>query len=127
MKPHQVQWGGSETVTTVEQLDALLDRLHSQALGELPMLVAINGPKGSLMIGLGHSESVLTFTLPDSDPPYLVSTNKSKDQTQIDFFMQGHHSRVMAKHLVSMDVARSAVRVFVEQGALSCDVRWSEV
>ena len=46
MEPHQIHWGGSETVTTVEQLDALLDRLQAQALDTRPMLVLIGGPAG---------------------------------------------------------------------------------
>jgi hypothetical protein len=124
MKPHRVN---GEVVTTVDQLDAALDRLHTQAFGESPIHVLIEGPAGTLTIGIGHSQSFLSFILPDSDPPYLVSTTKSKDETEIDFFMDGHHSPVMARNLVPLDIARDAVRVFVEHGALSCDVRWAEV
>ena len=127
MEPHQVEWGDSETVTTIERLDALLDRLHAQAAEASPMLVSIDGPAGNLTIGVGHPEGVLSFVLPDNNPPYLVSTNRSKDETEIDFYMDGHHSPFIAKHLIPMDLARKAVRVLVEHGALLADVRWSEV
>jgi hypothetical protein len=127
MKPHQVEWGGSETVTTIAQLDALLDRLHTQSLRDSPMLVSIDGAAGNLTIGLGHAQSVLSYVPPDADPPYLVTTNKSKEMSEIDFFMDGHHSPFQAKHLISMEMAREAVRVFVEHGALLCDARWAEV
>lgn len=127
MESHQIQWGGSETVTTVEQLDALLDQLHAQALDTRPMLVLIEGPAGELTIGLGYPESVLSFVLPDGDPPYLVSSNKSKDETEFDFFTDGHHSPFLGRHLIPMDMARKAARAFVENGALLPPVRWSEV
>ncbi|MCA9101885.1 MAG: hypothetical protein KDA63_12070 [Planctomycetales bacterium] len=68
----------------------------------------------------------LSFVQPDNDPPYLVSSNQSNDTSEIDFFMNGHHSPYMAKHLVPMELARRAVRIFVENGALLAAVRWSE-
>ncbi len=127
MVPHEIEWGDSETVVTVEQLDALLDHLHEQAVGKSPMLVTINGPAGALTVGLGYSQSVLSFVLPDGDPPYLVSGNKTRDETEVDFFLDGHHSPFAARHLVPIGVARKAVQVFVEHGALLSEVRWAEV
>ena len=127
MEPHQVEWDDVETVTTVEQIDMLLDRLHGEAVANRPMLVSLDGPAGNLTIGLGHSRSFLSFVLPDNDPPYLVSSGKSKDETEVDFFMAGHHSPCLVKHLVPMETARKAVRVFAEYGALLCEVRWAEV
>jgi len=79
------------------------------------------------MIGLGHSESVLSYVPPDHDPPYLVSTNAAGDESEVDFFFDGHHSPQPAKFLIPMDVARRAVRTFVEHRALLLDVRWGEV
>ena len=46
---------------------------------------------------------------------------------EIDFYMDGHHSPFLARHLVPMDLARKAVRAFIENGALLSPVRWSEV
>lgn len=127
MKPHQVEWSRSETVVAVEQLDALLDQLHLEAVGQAPILVSIGGPAGCLIVGLGRAESVLSFISSDSEPPYLVSTNRSKDEAEVEYFMNGHHSPVQAKHVIPMDLARDAVRVFVEHGALLASVRWSEL
>ncbi|MFH1920094.1 MAG: Imm1 family immunity protein [Planctomycetota bacterium] len=64
---------------------------------------------------------------PDNDPPYLINSNGSVDRTETDFFFTGHHSPMMAKNLVPIELARRAVRTFAEHGALLADARWSEV
>ena len=126
MHPHQVQWTVDEstTVTELTELDAILDRLHAENDGE-PILVTIDGPAGELTIGVGYSQSVLTYVPPDGDPPYLISSNKSKDETEIDFFYASHHSPMLAQNLIPNEVARIAVRRFVEYGALLAEARWS--
>lgn len=129
MQPHQVEWrdGEGETVTSVGQLDSLLDRLNAEAADGPPLLVHVGGPAGSLAIGIGRAESVLTFIYPDGDPPYLVSNNGTDDETEYDFFMRGHHSAFPGYSIIPIQEAREAMRVFVASGALSLNVRWGEI
>ena len=116
-----------ETVSTIQELDALLDQLHSQSVEEHPIWVSIKGPLGDLLIVLGYNESVLSFIYPDGNPPYLVSTNSSNELGEIDCFFTGHHSPILSKNLIPMNLARQAIRTFVEHHALTVGIRWNEV
>jgi hypothetical protein len=129
MHPHQVRWrdGVPETVYTIEELDVLLDQLHSQNVENHPIWVSINGSFGDLSIVLGYDQSVLSFIYPDGNPPYLVSNNNSNDHSEIDCFFAGHHSPISSNNLIPMNTARQAIRTFTEHHALTVDIRWSEV
>jgi hypothetical protein len=126
MEPHQVCWQDDDgaTVCSVDELDSLLDHLHAESTR--PILVNVSGPSGSLTIGVGHTRSVLTFIYPDGDPPYPISSNGTDDQSEHDFFMCGHHSAFAGKSTIPNDLARNAMRVFVQHGALSLAIRWGE-
>lgn len=70
-----VGWGESDEarVSSVTELDTLLDRLSSEYRGEQAVLVELTLPSGdALSVGLGHERSVLSFVPGDGLPRTLL-------------------------------------------------------
>ena len=129
METHILAWHNAhpeETIETVEQLDQRLDQLDAAYSDDPPILVTITGPLGCLTIGVGRTQSVLTFSYANNDPPYLISRSTTVDDTPVDYFYFGHHSQFVVGNLIPSTVARDAVRQFVQLQALSLQVRWHE-
>jgi hypothetical protein len=111
MQPQQVQWrdGAPETVGSIEELDALLDRLADEFRESDPIWISINGPTGNLMVVLADTKGALSYIYPDSMPPYLMSVNGSNDCEEVDCYFADHHSPLMAKNLIPIEAVRQAV------------------
>jgi hypothetical protein len=124
----QASWreGDPERLRTLEDLDALLDRLHAEGK---PILVEVQGPgsSGALTIGVGRPLGVLSHTPASGDPPYRVSLGDPCAQGGTDFFMAGHHSEMENRWLIPMDLAREGLRQFCRTGELSDRIVWDEV
>lgn len=116
-------------VARPEDLERILDRLAEEAATTKPFiaeLLTLEG--GRLGIGLGKSESVLTFKESD-DPPYFLSVGRpaSDGDDDVGFYFQGRWSEFPASSLVPSELARDATRHFASTGERPDVVQWEEV
>lgn len=124
-----VGWGesGEARVSSVTELDILLDRLSSEYRGEQAVLVELTLPSGdALSVGLGHERSVLSFVPGDGLPPYFVSRGGRPDGPGLVYSYYGRWTHFDETHLVTSDQARDAVRFFFAHGRLSRALEWVE-
>ena len=127
-----VEWGHGrrDEVSGADDLDALLDRIESDALAEArpqDVQVSVEGA-GTLGIVVGAGWSVLNHIPPDLDPPYRVSVGREDGDEPMAFYVAGnHHSETLRRNTISTEDARAAMRHFVDTGELSAQVNWEEV
>ena len=123
--------GGREFIDSVGQLDALLDRIDSEARSDgRPQEVQLSAPEGDGTLGvvLGHERSVLSYVPADGNPPYLTSVGDEDEDRPFTFYAFGnHHSESHWRHTIRADVARQAARTFLLTQSLDSRVRWAEV
>jgi hypothetical protein len=125
-------WGpdGAAEVDDVDRLDAMLDQLTREAEIDDPFVVdLVSEEHGTLSLGLGRPETVLSFVLPSHDPPYYASrgTNGSADGF-VEFFYAGSLSEYPREQAVPIDVGREAARRFFRHPeTLPDNVEWQEV
>jgi hypothetical protein len=122
----KVQWNLNceQSVASVEDLDSLLDKLHAQGK---PVMAVVEFTTGdSLAIGLGRSLSVLNFVLASSVPLSYTSLGSHCGDETIQFDFMGSISEFAIKNVVPTEVARSAMREFVESGQVSSKLEWEQ-
>jgi len=127
----KVRWGeGTEVVTvhSLAELDGVLDRLALQYPEDRAVLAEVVAPNGdSLAIGLGRNESLLSWVQSSGDPPYYNSMGDEAESGAVSFYFGGTWSEFPRSDVVSIEVAREAVRDFFHSGGrLSDKVRWEE-
>lgn len=125
-------WGSGEKqksrLQTVEQLDELLDRLQQEAASTQPFIVElVVSDVGSLGMGLGLDDTVLSYTPASLNPPYLRSAGASEHGNDLTFFYNGDWTEFPRESAIPVGQGREAMRVFLEQGVLSNEVKWAEV
>jgi hypothetical protein len=122
---HEVQ------VSTVDDLDQVLDQVAAQAAAEnLPYAVQVYHPdaQGSIMIGIGHEErSFVDWLIPKGYRKYgRIDTVPAPDQP-IAFDVYGDwHEHEPEQSRITPDTAREAVREFVRTGGQPTCVEWVE-
>jgi Immunity protein Imm1 len=123
-----LNWGENEVaVGSVQELDALLDRLTVEAEQDTPFMVALSREdESTLSIGLGRPESVASYVPGSLEPPYLVSRGKGDGDGPVEFFFGGQMTEFPPTSAVPVEAARDALRVFFETGELSPDLDWEE-
>jgi hypothetical protein len=125
----KIKWDASPeaTVQTIDELDRQLDRLQQDCIAA-PVLATVEllSSGDSLSIGLGRAESVLNFVSGSGDPPYWSSVGERKEDDAVGFNFMGELSEIPLRHLIPIDMARQAVRDFVQSGKLSARVKWEE-
>jgi len=100
--------GGREFIDSVGQLDALLDRIDSEARSDgRPQEVQLSAPEGDGTLGVVGDE--------DEDRPFTF------------YAFGNHHSESHWRHTIRADVARQAARTFLLTQSLDSRVRWAEV
>jgi hypothetical protein len=129
----EATWGHDDRaiITSVEDLDALLDRIDADArrIGR-PQDVQLRGAEhaGTLGIVVGHDRSVLNHIPEHLDPPYMTSRGEDDEDRPFTFYVAGdHHSEAAWWQTIPADVAREAARVFLITGQLDDRIRWEEV
>lgn len=122
-------WGQSEVaVPSLQELDALLDRLDAEAERDTPFMVTLAREDGStLSIGLGRPESTASYVGADGDPPYYMSRGDLGRDDPIEFFSGGEMTEFAPESAVPAEAAREALRVFYETGDLSPNLDWEEI
>jgi hypothetical protein len=130
-QPMTLAWGtdGSAAVETVEELDRELDKLTREAERDDPFVAELVSPEhGTLSIGLGRPETVLSYVPASQDPPYYASRGAGGTDGYVEFFFQGSLSEYPRESAVPIDVGREAMRRFFERPhALPANVEWQEV
>lgn len=116
-------------VSSLVDLDALLDRIHADGVGGKPALACLELPAGdSLAIGLGREVSVLNFVSSSANPPYFSSRGDNTDEeVTVHFEFMGDWSEYPLTRTISLDAARAALRYFWDTGKLDPSIRWEEV
>lgn len=128
--PLTLIWGteGTADVANVAELDEQLDQLTSEAERK-PLIVELISPDhGSLGIGLGRPETIVSYVSASGDPPYYASRGDADAAGFIDFMFQGSYSEYPRNSAVPIDVGREAMRRFFERPhALPGNIEWQEV
>lgn len=119
---------GQKNVSTVEELDRLLDGLGQEARTMQPLIVfAVNSDGDSLSIGLGRSSTVLSFTPRPGRESNLASVGDINAPGTIVFYTYGHLSEFPRWQCIPLRMGRDAMRDFFEKGVLSDQVAWREI
>lgn len=129
--PH-LAWGSGpkerSSVRSIEELDELLDRLQEEAAATQPFIVELIVPgAGSLGMGLGLDDTVLSYTPASLDPPYLRSAGPSEHGNDLVFYYYGDWTEFPRESAIALNSGRAAMRFFFEGGVLSNEVKWVEV
>jgi hypothetical protein len=132
-------------VSTIVDLDALLDRLAAESPPPAPYLANVIRSNGdSLTIGLGapllvdeagellpgsfeEPLTVLSFVGRGGDPPYYASRASAPASHNFIFFAFGHWTEFQGLHAIPVAVARQGLRDFVSSTKLPASVQWEEV
>jgi immunity protein Imm1 of predicted polymorphic toxin system len=123
-----LNWDQNEVaVGSVQELDALLDRLTREAQAELPFVVSLAREDGStLSIGLGREESVANYVSGSWDPPYYVSRGDPDRTGAVEFVYSGEMTEYPPWSAIPAEDAREAMRHFFTTGELSPKLEWAE-
>jgi Immunity protein Imm1 len=115
-------------VHSVEELDALLDRLTTEAKADLPFMVTLGlEDDSSLSIGLGRPETVLSYISPGVGPPHFMSRGEPRDDSPPKFLFSGEMTEYPPWSAVPTETAREALRDFFETGELPKRIAWEEI
>jgi hypothetical protein len=129
--PARVVWDvEEETVESVVEFDALLERLSRLAQATEPFLVEVVARDGSAMaIGLGRPTTVLSYMAASHDPPYFASlgTTSMRSGQLLRYRMGGEIVEFPATQEVDLDRGIAALRQFLEDGTKSELIGWREV
>ena len=121
---------GDFSPRSVAEADAELDRVLASLKPDHPVGVVIERANGDALVAvLGAPSVMLSFTRADGMPPYFVTLGDPSEQGVIDYWLSGdHHSQTERWTLVPPDVARAAIRAFLEmERGLPSNVTWASV
>jgi hypothetical protein len=114
-------------VSSVQELDAMLERLTDEAERDMPFMVALAREDGSgLSIGVGRPVSVLSYISASLDPPYFNSRGDDTREEPVEFLSGGEMTEFPPSSAIPTEAAREAMRYFFETGELSPHVAWEE-
>jgi len=126
----KVQWAkdGERDVSSLAELEALLDDLQRKYRRSRPALITIEAPEnqGTLTIGLGLDVSVLNHIPESGNPPYLSSLGNPNAEGITVFYYMGDWTEIHQRHLIPIDLAREGVRHFCKTGHLLDKIEWEE-
>jgi hypothetical protein len=127
--------GNEVPVSTVDELDAVLDRVAAQATAEdLPYAVQVHRPgrHGAVMFGIGHSVRSFLDWLDRGQPHgtadrYAVEPGVSAASEPVAFDFYGDWTEMPPERTrVTPLAARDAAREFVRTGGRPTCVEWVE-
>lgn len=117
----------SVPVRSVKDLDREIDRLTSESARSRPIMVDLELDSGDdLAMGIGQPLSVLNFINASKDPPYFTSVGDPFAEGLIVFYYYGDWSEFPMRNAVPVDLARRAMRHFLQYGELLDIVDWEE-
>jgi hypothetical protein len=116
------------TVSTTGELDSLLDEITAEAQrAKRPELPTLYDERGrSLAIGVGDRFSLLAWTDNNSDDDALLSKGDEPvdDDHEVGFFYGNQYSFFPVTALISVDLAREAMRQFITSDTRPTVIRW---
>jgi hypothetical protein len=124
-----VEWGSEAeavSVHSVEELDALLDRLESLARATAPFLVVLVDAAGSsLTIGLGCDESVAQYADGSDDGASFASIpDPERKGAPLTFELDGEPNEMLAELGTPNEATRQAARYFFAKRERDPQLRW---
>ena len=124
-----LEWAHHEVpVTSVEELDRILDELTAEAESGQPFIVTLGrDDDSSLSIGVGRPESVASYISPGLSPPHFISRGEVEHDGPVEFVFSGEITEYPPWSAVPAETARAALRLFYETGELSPQVDWEEL
>jgi len=122
---------GEFKISTLEELEQILDRFEEQHQGNKASIVQIFLPSGTyMMVGLGHHHqlSCLSYVSPhDSFCPCRIGIGDKNDKSKevIEFLYGNQTEEFRKRESIPKEIARRAVRYFVQTGGeLTDEVTW---
>lgn len=113
----------STVVTTVDELELVLDQLVLDYCPEQPIIITIDGPKGeSIYSGIGAQSFVSSC-----EPPYLTTVGDNLADGEVEFFFHGHHSPITYRNLIQLEVSKKIVKEFFISGQLPFWQVWEPI
>lgn len=131
INPITVIWGNGDDqhveVSSINQLDEILDRVQGFAEQGQPPIVDVEVPdQGVMRIGFSARVAVLSVMSSSLDPPYFNSVGNQEDGPDLIFSYRGHWTDFPVRFSVPVADAREAVRRFALGEYLPQDVKWAE-
>ena len=124
----EIVWDhGKESVASVGELDASLDRIAMSTPVDQPTGVEVVRANGDcLLIVLGMSMTLLNFVAASSEPPYFTSVRSREAEGLFTFFVSGGYpTEVPRIYLIGIGEGRSALREFVTmESGLPTTIVW---
>lgn len=108
------------------ELDATLDRLHRECDPRHPILICIDLPDHRLDIGLGADPTFVIVNTQPCDGTYWISVGEDRAEGYVDIYGCGNHQQIARRHLIPLELARSAIREFLQSGIRMPGVRWED-
>lgn len=124
-------WGGgpqdASDLHSVQHLDRILGDLQERASSGKPLIVElIVSESGTLAMGLGREETVLSFTPSSLDPPYLQSIGPNSVGGDLVFYYHGEWTDFPRQNAIALHEGREAMRRFFRERKPPDNVRWME-
>jgi hypothetical protein len=112
---------------SLQEVDTTLDRLHREAdPTKDPLAVAIKVFGHEIDTGLGTDPTFLCLQIEPCDGEcYLAVGEQTAGETRT-FYGAGQDSYWHPKNLIPLEVARSAVRYFIQHQQRDPSVRWQD-
>lgn len=124
----RLEWTGGDAVEigSREELDRVVDRLHAEAEDEPFIVELVIDGGGILSVGLGRSETVLSYMGATLDPPYFQTAGGAGDRP-VTFRYRGDWSEFPPDSAVPLEQGRAALREFFSTGRRPDSLVWREV
>jgi hypothetical protein len=129
-----VEWGNDAaavSVTSLEELDSLLDDLECMGRSTAPFLVVLVGADGSsLTIGVGRDESIAQYSDGTDDGPSFAgvaandTTNSAQTCAPLVFELDGEPNEMLAELATPSESTRQAARYFFTERGRDPRMRW---
>jgi Immunity protein Imm1 len=122
-----LEWGATERaeITSVEEMDALLDSLESEAAVEPFVVELVNSSGAALSMGLGRPSTVINYVNESLEPPYLQSVGSRDDD--LVFRYRGEWTEYPPGSAVPTELGRRALREFFAVAEPPPLIEWQEV
>lgn len=119
---------------SLAEMDESLDRLDAETRARLqgadpgdPLAVTIAVPGYQIYTGLGAEQSYISIGVEPCDGEYYTAVGEETATGEsLMFYGSGQDSYWRPKNLLSPQVARRAVRYFVEHQQRSPELRWQD-
>jgi hypothetical protein len=92
-----------------------------------PFICQFVGDHGfNLTVGIGHEFGCVQHSANDGTPPYLMATEPTSDQSEMEFILGGTATPIDGRYRLSFSTVKEVVAAFVASGGRSDTVKWEE-